>query len=106
MNLPKQSKKFSFKNINDSIQYILIQTFQANSATSQISQRFHDSISNLLNKPYLIFDLRNNEGGAEKEMNKYLKLLKNYTKRSIGPACKQWHTQPSRNFYIRIKAIK
>jgi hypothetical protein len=81
VNLPKQSQKFSFKNINDSIQYILIQTFQANSATSQISQRFHDSISNLLNKPYLILDLRNNEGGAEKEMNKYLKLLKNYTKK-------------------------
>jgi len=82
VNLPKQSQKFSFKNINDSIQYILIQTFQANSDISQISQRFYDSISNLLNKPYLILDLRNNEGGAEKEMNKYLKLLKNYTKKA------------------------
>ena len=29
----------------------------------------------------MILDLRNNEGGAEKEMNKYLKLLKNYTKK-------------------------
>ena len=59
---------------------MLIQTFQRNNSTSLASQRFFDSVKTSLKAPDLILDLRNNEGGAEKEMTKYLKLLKKYVK--------------------------
>jgi len=80
VNLPKSSSKFALININDDVQYLLIQTFQTNANTAQASRRFYDSIKTLLKAPHLILDLRNNEGGAEKEMKKYFKLLKEYVK--------------------------
>ena len=80
VNLPKSSSKFAFQKINDTVQYLLTQTFQTNNKTSHASQQFFDSIKSSLTASHLILDLRNNEGGAEKEMNKYFKLLKNYVK--------------------------
>lgn len=80
VNLPKSPSKFAYKKINEDVQYLLIQTFQANASTVQASLKFYDSIKTLLKAPYLILDLRNNEGGAEKEMKKYFKLLKEYVK--------------------------
>ena len=80
-NLQKGASKFELKNINDDVQYLLIQTFQANETTMRKSQRFYDSIQTSLNAPYLILDLRNNEGGAKKEMKKYFTLLKKYVNR-------------------------
>jgi len=81
VNLPKGTSKFSLRNINDDIQYLLIQSFQANKATAKASQRFYDSIKSSLKASHLILDLRNNEGGAEKGMAKYFKLLKKYIKK-------------------------
>jgi hypothetical protein len=80
VNLPKSSSRFGFKNINDDVQYLLIQTFQAADGPSQSSKMFYDSIQNLLKARYLILDLRNNDGGAEKEMKKYFRLLRDYVK--------------------------
>lgn len=80
INLPKLDSKFSFAQINDSVQYLLIQSFQTVQATRIASQKFYDSIKNSLSAPYLILDLRNSEGGADSEMIKYLKLLKAYVK--------------------------
>ncbi len=80
VNLPKVPSRFKLENINDDIQYLLVQSFQAKPATMQESQRFCDSIRNYLKAPYLILDLRNNEGGATKEMKRYLRLLKEYVK--------------------------
>lgn len=81
INLPVNTSKFSFRNINDEVKYLLIRTFQANNVTVQASQKFYDSINKLVTAPSLILDLRNNEGGAEKEMKKYLRLLKDYVKK-------------------------
>lgn len=78
VNLPKSSSKFVLRNINDDIQYLLTQSFQANNTTLQTSQQFFDSIKNSLRASHLILDLRNNEGGAKKEMTRYYKLLKQY----------------------------
>ena len=80
INLSKRSSKFELKNINHDVRYILIQSFQTNTSTVQTSKQFYDSIKTLLTAPHLILDLRNNEGGADKEMKKYLKLLKEYVK--------------------------
>ncbi len=80
VNLPTSSTKFAFRNINKDVQYLLIQSFQNNNTVKQQSQQLFDSIKTLLNAPYLILDLRNNEGGAESEMKKHLKLLKEYVK--------------------------
>jgi hypothetical protein len=80
VNLPKSTSRFAFRNINDDVQYLLIQTFQVNKTTAQASERFYDSVKNRLKASHLILDLRNNEGGAEKEMTKYFKLLKEYSK--------------------------
>lgn len=79
-NLPKDGTKFAFKNIDEKIQYVLIRSFQTNPKIAQASQLFYDSIKNQLVAPNLIVDLRNNEGGADKEMTKFLKLLKGYLK--------------------------
>lgn len=78
VNLPRDVAKFSFKQLNNTIQYLSVRSFQANAYTAQLSQKFYDSINNLLTAPNLILDLRNNEGGAEKEMTKYLKLMKEF----------------------------
>ncbi len=80
VNLPTSSSKFAFRNINKDVQYLLVQSFQNNNTIKPKSQLFYDSIKTLLNAPYLILDLRNNEGGADSEMKKYLKLLKEYVK--------------------------
>jgi len=80
INIPRDAAKFSFRQLNNSIQYLSVRTFQANTYTAQLSQKFYDSIKNELTANNLILDLRNNEGGAEKEMAKYLKLMKEYVK--------------------------
>jgi hypothetical protein len=80
INLPKGIPEFSFRNINSNVQYLLLQTFQVNHEIKIQSQRFYDSIKNLLKAPNLIVDLRNNHGGSEKEMKKYLQLIKKYSK--------------------------
>lgn len=80
INLPKDSSKFSIRNIHDDVQYLLIQTFQNNNSTAQASKRFYNSIKSSLTATNLILDLRNNEGGAKKEMKKYYRLLKKYVK--------------------------
>lgn len=78
VNLQKGSSQFALKNIDKEVQYLLVRTFQADNTTKQKSKQFYDSIKNSLKTSYLIFDLRNNEGGAEKEMKKYFTLLKKY----------------------------
>lgn len=80
VNLTRGGSKFELKKLNDQVHYLLIKTFQADNKTSQISKNFYDSIKNTLKIPHLILDLRNNEGGAEKEMAKYFQLLKEYVK--------------------------
>lgn len=47
----------------------------------QESHRFYDSIKNSLKAPYLVLDLRNNEGGAGKEMRKYFVLLQKFVRK-------------------------
>ena len=80
-NLPKNIEDFSFKNIAKGIQYIHIGHFSADRVKMQKSKEFYDSIKNLITEPNLILDLRNNNGGANKVSNKFLKLIKHYTKK-------------------------
>lgn len=80
VNLSRGQSKFAFKNVNEDVQYILIQSFQKSKVTAQSSQQFYDTIKTILKAPYLILDLRNNEGGAYSEMKKYFMLLKKYVK--------------------------
>ncbi len=79
VSLPKTGTKFRLENIGEDIQYLLIQSFQANSKTSKASKNFYDSIKANLSASYLVLDLRDNEGGAEKESKKYYKLLQDYS---------------------------
>jgi hypothetical protein len=80
INLPTNFSKFELRTINNNIQYLRIKTFQADKENMLLSQNFYDSIKTSLNTPYLILDLRNNEGGAKKEMKKYFSLLKKFAK--------------------------
>ena len=80
VNLPYDAAKFQLRNINDSVQYLRLRSFQADNTTSKQSATFYASIKDSLTAPYLIVDLRNNEGGAEKESEKYFNLLKKYTR--------------------------
>jgi len=76
--IPQALARFGLKNINSDVQYLLLRTFQADAATMKESQSFYDDIKASLRAPYLVLDLRNNEGGAQKEMKKYFSLLKRY----------------------------
>ena len=78
INLSKNIYDFHFKNIDASIQYLHIKHFSADPIDIQKSDSFYDSIKNLLTAPNLILDLRNNNGGANKVSNKFLKLVKRY----------------------------
>ncbi|MBX0332436.1 hypothetical protein K3G39_04220 [Pontibacter sp. HSC-14F20] len=80
VNIPIGASKFELKRIAADVQYLLIQSFQVNTATRQKSKAFYESIKDSLTAAYLILDLRNNEGGARKEMIKYFKLLKAYSR--------------------------
>lgn len=80
VNLPQDAAKFQLNNINDRVQYLRIRSFQADNATSKQSADFYTAIKDSLTAPYLIVDLRNNEGGAEKESQKFFNLLKKYTR--------------------------
>lgn len=81
INISPIGKNFELKHINDTIQYLLIKSFQVDEGTRKESSIFFDSLKNNLTKPNLIFDLRNNIGGAEKESKKYCRLLKKYTRK-------------------------
>jgi hypothetical protein len=80
VNLPHDASRFELKSINDRVQYLRIRSFQADNNTSRQSGTFYHAIKDSLTAPYLIVDLRNNEGGAEKESAKYFNLLKKYTR--------------------------
>lgn len=81
INLPVDAPKFQLKNINENVQYLLIRTFQADISSLKESNNFYNAIKDSLNKANLVFDLRNNEGGAEKEAKKYFELLKDYSQK-------------------------
>lgn len=81
VNVPADASRFLLKNVNEEIQYLKLQTFQADKKTMQASRIFFDSLKSSLKAPNLILDLRNNEGGANKEAKKYLALLKNYVRK-------------------------
>jgi Peptidase family S41 len=78
VNLPRGGSKFGLKDVNKDFQYLLIKTFQADNVTSKTSKKFYDSLITTIKAPYIILDLRNNEGGAEKEMTKYFQLFKKH----------------------------
>jgi len=107
INLPKGSSRFALKNISNDVQYLLLQTFQTNNITAQASQRFYDSIKSSINAPYLILDLRNNEGGAEKEMSKYFTLLKEYVKnRYLYVLLNNGTLSQAEIFTLKLKQLK
>jgi len=80
IDLSKDIPVFLYQTIQPDIQYIRIGSFQNFKTRKQQSDSFLISIQNILSAANLIVDLRNNEGGAESEMRKYLKQLENYNK--------------------------
>lgn len=107
VNLPISSSKFALRNINKDVQYLMIQSFQNKNTIKQQSQLFSDSIKTLLNTPYLIVDLRNNEGGADSEMKRYLKLLKEYVKNGqLYVLVNNGTLSQAEIFTIELKALK
>jgi hypothetical protein len=108
VNLPKDGSRFEFKDVdNKDFQYLLIKTFQADTKTSQASQRFYDSIKNLVKAANLILDLRNNEGGAEKEMAKYFQFLKGYVERGhLYVLINNGTMSQAEIFTIKLKKLK
>jgi hypothetical protein len=77
-NLPVSSPKFGFKNIATDVQYVRMGSFQANNTTAQQSKQLYDSIQHKLTASNLIIDIRNNDGGAKNQSQKFLKLLQKY----------------------------
>lgn len=81
VSLPPRSPHFRLQSLNDSVQYLLVRSFQATPAMKRRSKSFYDSIQHLLTAPYLLLDLRNNEGGSKFEAKKYLDLLNRFSKK-------------------------
>jgi hypothetical protein len=72
---------FEMGNPEEDVQYVLVRSFQNNNFVRPRSNRFYDSIKNILTAPYLILDLRNNQGGSKREAKKYFKLVKQYSRK-------------------------
>lgn len=64
-------KEYEFKTLNDSVNYLRLSSFDQQ-ITDQLNSFYNDIDKDILAKPYLIIDLRNNGGGSEKS---YLNLL-------------------------------
>ncbi len=77
--VPNDAPLYAIRNLNDEVQYLLIRSFQLNPIAGKASAKFYDSIRQQLNRPYLIIDLRNNEGGAKSQMKKYYQLIKKHS---------------------------
>ena len=107
VNLPNSATLFSLRNLEDDVQYLLIRTFQINRATAQKSQQFYDSIKPLLKAPYLVLDLRNNYGGADKERKKYFKLLKDYVRKGhLYVLLNNATVSQAERFTLKLKELK
>lgn len=106
-NLPANTNKFALRNINTSVQYLLVKTFQRNNVTSKIAASFYDSIKNLLTAPNLILDLRNNEGGAKSETKNLFKILKKYaTKNRLYVLVNNETISQAEIFTLRLMQLK
>jgi hypothetical protein len=79
--IPKKEAYFQLKTLDTDIQYLRLGNFSTYTKNIIETQRFHDSIKTLLQAPNLIVDLRNNGGGGFKTSQKFLNLLKNYSKK-------------------------
>ena len=75
------STLFEMKNLEEDVHYVLIRSFQNNNVVKPLSNRFYDSIKNILTARYLILDLRNNQGGSRREAKKYFKLVKQFSRK-------------------------
>lgn len=78
VNLPVNGHKFSHTRLNDSMHYLVIRSFQRNTETSRQSALFYEQVKDSLSLPYLLIDLRNNEGGSALEMRKFVRLVKKF----------------------------
>jgi len=73
-------KDLFFTQLSDSVSYLRIGHFSANSLQMKQSSDFLDSVREKLTGKHLIIDLRNNRGGAEKVSKNYLKLVSSFAK--------------------------
>lgn len=78
----KDTQKFDFKVLNPNIQYLRLGSFATSTKNIDEINKFYDQIYDKINAPNLIVDLRNNGGGGFKASGKFLKLLKNLSKKS------------------------
>jgi hypothetical protein len=77
-NLPAQTPLFLFKNVSENTGYLRLGSFSANNSNMQAAKKFFLELKDKLSQPSLILDLRNNNGGANKTSNPFLKILKKY----------------------------
>ncbi|AXY73379.1 hypothetical protein D3H65_05030 [Paraflavitalea soli] len=77
-NIPASEPAFQLKSISPAIQYLRLGNFSAMTKDMAVSQAFYDRIKDSLTAPYLIVDVRNNTGGADKVSYKFFALVKKY----------------------------
>lgn len=80
VDLGPDSPVFKFKKLNSSILYIRLGSFSSSTKSLIESQTFFDAIKDSLKEDHLILDLRNNGGGGWKSGQKYISLLRKYSK--------------------------
>jgi peptidase S41-like protein len=80
VNIPRTAPGFVFKPLTPDIQYLRLGNFSNQQNAMNISKPFLASIRDSLTAPHLILDIRNNTGGAESVSDKFLKLIKSYSK--------------------------
>ncbi|WP_126973301.1 S41 family peptidase [Gynurincola endophyticus] len=82
VNLPSNAPLFKYEKINDSVDYVVLRTFQRNNANTKESFAFYNQLRESVKGAYLILDLRNHYGGSKLEMKKFYKLMQQYTKKN------------------------
>lgn len=103
-NVPYSDKKYLIKRLNKSFTYLKLGTFDSSNEGLKQTNEFYKQISDSLNTPKLIVDLRNNGGGGDKSSVLFYELLKNY-KREIYLLTNYYTGSNAEQFIMKAKSL-
>lgn len=81
VNLGRNIETYSFKRMENNVDYLRLGSFSADPANQAVSRRFVNKIKDSLSGNTLLIDLRNNGGGATKVSKHYMRIVRKQSKK-------------------------